>query len=149
MRNSSERLISITAGSGTNGNALAFSARNITIAGSSIGDATLEDDGTVIVRTIHIGCKGEGLPKSDIVWYQLAPVGSNPLDDMRRELINATGRLDINITVPRQGRSILSIDLDQDGPACTRYICEASNRAGTALGGVDICTQSMYMYIHR
>ena len=94
-----------------------------------------------IVRTLHIGCKGEGRPKADIRWYELVQnPQSGDLGDTRRVLINDTS-LDVNITEPREGRSVLSINLPVESQECRRYICEASNLADTSLGGVDICTQ--------
>ena len=102
------------------------------------------DDGTIIVRTLHIGCKGEGLPKSSITWYEVDPM--NPGDDesltrMDRVEIIDDLRDDVMITVPREGRSVLSINLDPRNIACRRYICNATNSAGSAVGGVDICLE--------
>ena len=149
LRNSSERLISVRAGTGTDMNILVypFYLRNITRAG---GPQTVpfDQDNSAIVRTIYIGCKGEGLPKSSISWYQ-APVpdvfGRGNLDNSNRVFINDTLRDDVLITVPRQGRSVLRLELDPTDETCRRYICEATNAAGNAVGGVDICTQCTYM----
>ena len=103
---------------------------------------------TLIVRTLHIGCKGEGRPKADIRWYQLAQdPQSGDLGDMRRVLINDTN-LDVNITEPREGRSVLSINLPVVTEECQRYICEAENLGGRSLGGVDICTQRTYVHVY-
>jgi hypothetical protein len=114
------------------------------------GPASLirEDDGLTIVCMLHIGCKGEGCLKADIRWYELDhdyinnPTIDTDLTTMDRMLINDTERDDVVITEPREGRSVLSITLSPTNMGCTRYVCEATNRGGTALGGVDICIQS-------
>ena len=103
---------------------------------------------TLIVRTLHIGCKGEGRPKADIRWYQLVQnPQSGDLEDTRRVLINDTS-LDMNITEPREGRSVLSINLPVITEECQRYICEAENLGGRSLGGVDICTRRTYVHVY-
>ena len=143
QRNSSERLITIRAGGGVGGDMLDVSFRNVTILGPPI-DPDKVDDGLTIVRTLHIGCKGEGRPKADIRWFELTQDGmTQDLGAvMGRMLINDT-RNDVVITEPREGRSVLSLSLDPQVIVCRRFICEAMNRGGTVLGGVDICTQSM------
>ena len=143
IRNSSERLISVT--SGDSDNNLAFNPRLITIRG--IEDPLVErvDDGTVIVRTLHIGCKGEGRPKSLISWYEVLPIDSADVSlvTTNRVAIDEIARDDVLITIPREGRSVLRVSLDPDNTDCRRYICEATNENGTALGAVDICPQCM------
>ena len=123
-------------------NMLAINRRFYTIEGSAPSPGVIRvDDGTTIVRRVHIGCKAEGLPKSVITWFELPDIIDTSLVSPNRVLVNASDP-NIDITVPRQGRSVLSVTLDQQGPMCTRYICSAENDAGTVLGGADICTQS-------
>lgn len=148
VRNSSERLIAIT--SGDISDDLLLNPRRVIVEG--IEDVMIEraDDGTVIVRTLHIGCKGEGLPKSDITWFELiADDGSltyeTSLTSMDRMLVDDSPRGDVMISVPRGGRSVLTVELNPRSVACRRYICEATNLAGTALGGVDICPECTYV----
>ena len=104
---------------------------------------------TLIVRTLHIGCKGEGRPKANIRWYQL--VQDSQSSDlsmiMMSDIINDTS-LDVNITEPREGRSVLSINLPFVTEECQRYICEAENLGGRSLGGVDICTRRTYVHVY-
>ena len=148
MRNSSERLYSVFGGGGIDGDILITTPRRPIIIG--IPNDNVVDDGLTVVRTIHIGCKGEGLPKSSVVWYQ--QVGSAPdfdspdLDEVAvpMNLINDTERDDVMITVPREGRSILSIELDPTDTVCQRYVCEASNLAGTVRGGIDVCPERKF-----
>ena len=125
--------------------------RTFTIEGVA-GSAIRDNESPIIARTLHIGCKGEGRPKSDIMWYELdqsvaGTTQSTDLGSADRMLINDTLRDDVVITEPREGRSVLSISLQPD-PAipmarCRRFICEAMNLGGVAVGGVDICTQCM------
>ena len=149
VTNSSERLITIRAGGGVNGNNLTVDFRTVTTVGGP--SQTRQDDGQTIVRTLHIGCKGEGRPKADIRWFELDQDPSQPyevlLDAMARRLINDTERDDVVITEPREGRSVLSVSLSPATPIRRRYICEAMNLAGTVLGGVDINTQSTFSLI--
>ena len=107
-----------------------------------VGALNLEDDGRTIVDTIHIGCKAEGLPKANIAWYELdQTTESDDLTSIDRVMIDDEARNDVNITEPRQGRSILTVDLQPGDVMCRRYICEATNLGGTTRGGVDICPQ--------
>ena len=124
-------------------NMLDINFRTVTTEGP--GNALRVDDGLTIVRTLHIGCKGEGRPKADIMWYELDQIASRSTDlgSMDRVKINDTERNDVVITEPREGRSVLSISLQPSTPICRRFICEASNLGGVAVGGVDICTQSI------
>lgn len=112
------------------------------------GPSAIDEEGLTIVRTIHIGCKGEGLPKAAIRWYELQPnnpPGDNDLQSAMRVFINDTERNDVLIRVPREGRSVLSVSLNPGNTDCRRYICEAENSAGLDIGGVDICPQCMYL----
>ena len=156
LRNSSERLISVRAGTFTNNEILfyPFFVRNITIQGDpQPNGVSFNDMHSSIIRTLHIGCRGEGLPKSSIRWYQVAsPRTFSPFDEQSLnpdvntnivEIVDAD-RDDVLITVPREGRSVLTLELDQNVESCTRYICQATNPAGSSLGGVDICTQCKY-----
>ena len=146
LRNSSERLVTITAGGGTDGDQLSVDFRTVITTGP-LASLTRVDDGQTIVQTLHIGCKAEGRPKADILWYELDqdPASGEPdLGAVARRLINDTERDDVVITEPREGRSVLSVSLPPEELICRRYICEAMNAGGTSRGGVDICTQSTF-----
>ena len=140
--NSSDRLQTVRAG--RIDNTLDIDRKFFTIVGPARPDVTLVDDGTTVVRRIHIGCKAEGLPKSEITWFRLAESLETDLEFIGRERLNGS-EVDIDITVPREGRSVLSVTLNQQGPECWRYICSATNDAGTVLGATDICTQSKFL----
>lgn len=155
IRNSSERLIATT--SGDSNNNLVFNPRRILVEGPP--SIELVDDGTVIIRTLHIGCKGEGLPKSDITWYQvdgrMSITGDTSLTRAdRTQLLDgsqvvSTGDF-VTITVPRGGRSVLTVELNPTESICRRYICEANTQfatPSTALGGVDICPECTYVHV--
>ena len=65
--NISERLITITAGGMNNRDMLSVDfTRTVTVIGISMD---IVEDEQIIVRTLHIGCKGEGLPKAAIRWF--------------------------------------------------------------------------------
>ena len=138
--NSSERLIPIRAGGGVNGNTLDINFRTVTLLGNS---PPVNNAGQI---TIHIGCKGKGLPRADIAWYELTQIGAGSTDLLTTErmVINDPERNDVNITEPAQGSNVLSVNLSPANTVCRRYICEATNLGGTALGGVDICPQCTY-----
>ena len=138
--NSSDRLQTVRAGDVNN--MLAIDRKFFTIIGGD--QPLLVDDGTTVVRRIHIGCKAEGLPKSEITWFELAESSETDLNSINRVRLNGSDPF-IDITVPREGRSVLSVTLDQEGPECWRYICSATNAAGTVLGATDICTQSKFL----
>lgn len=142
MQDTNERLETVAPGD--NLNMLAINRRFYTIRGSTpIDGVDPADDGFTIIRTLHIGCKAEGLPKSEITWYQLDDSSETDLNSINRVLINGSEDR-VEITEPRQGRSVLSIMFEQEAPRCTRYICSATNAAGTVLGGADICTQGKF-----
>lgn len=144
-RNSSDRLVTIRAGDSTN--MLDIDFMTFTTEGVA-GNENRDNESPFIARTLHIGCKGEGRPKSDIMWYELdqSATGTTQSTDLRstdRMLINDTLRDDVVITEPREGRSVLSFSLPPNMAGCRRFICEAMNLGGVAIGGVDICTQCM------
>ena len=77
-----------------------------------------------MVDQLVIACKGGGRPKATIVW-------------------SINGDTDFNttiysITVPRPGRSVLRVNVNNIDTSLRTYSCEASNAAGMATGSVQV-----------
>lgn len=77
-----------------------------------------------MVDQLVIACKGSGRPKATIVW-------------------SINGDTDFNttiysVTVPRPGRSVLTVNLNDIDTSPRTYSCVASNAAGMATGSVQV-----------
>ena len=86
------------------------------------------------VDQLVIACKGNGRPKATIVW-------------------SVNGDTDFNtsiysVTVPRPGRSVLTVNVSDIDTAPRTYSCEASNAVGTATGTVLVSGVGEEMLLH-
>lgn len=108
---------------------------------NAMGPDSLTPNPDALTNTINIACKGEGWPKSTIVWV------ARDSDDVLVPINES------NIFVPRQGRSILTVNIDPV-PGNTRtitYACTATNEEGEVNGEVTIERQceTAYNYIYH
>ena len=94
------------------------------------GDPVIADE-SLITEIVSIGCKADGRPKPEILWFRSFPGFPREPVDLADPRNNVTSR--------RQGQSVLTVDLGNMDTVCFQYICVAENDAGTAEATAQVC----------